>query len=117
FLPWGNNWYPQAWYWTFGGDIIDWESGRPTVDTAHGVQVYELFQDFAQRYPDAVTGPLANGQTSFIAGTTSLLLHASGFLGIARENDLNVGGGPAPYPATGHSGAWTGGGALAIPRG
>ena len=51
FAPWLGGYYPAGWFWSFGGDIYDPQTGMPTLTREENVDAWHWVQEWAQRYP------------------------------------------------------------------
>ena len=123
FAPWIGGYYPAGWFWSFGGEIYDAETGMPTLTRQENVEAWHWVQEWAQRYPPgqfnlAATGLSgANGQ--FVAGTLAAMTAADNTVASlqAVAPELNFRTGRVPYPPGGRNGTWGGGVGHVIPKG
>ncbi|MGI6610073.1 MAG: extracellular solute-binding protein [Limnochordia bacterium] len=118
FIPWTGNWYAVGWLYTFGGEIYDAATKRPTINTPNHVRGFEWIQSYGERYSyAAVTASL--GTDPFYQGRLAMIAHESGQVGIiaARYPHFSYGVGEFPHPEYGHNGTWLGGTAHSVPIG
>lgn len=123
FAPWLGGVYPAGWFWSFGGEIYDPDSGLPTLEHEGNVRAWEWVRDWAQRYP--------TGQYSLVARRTSgaagYFVDGSLAATTAADNsvktyttiapDLVFRTGEIPHAEGGRNGSWGGGVGHIIPKG
>lgn len=113
FIPWLGNWYATSWLYTFGGEVFDYDTMKPRVNTPDHIRGFEWIQEYGQRYPyDVVAATLASkNQYTFYDQTLSMIAHWNGFAQYALEADpsLDIGVGEVPHPPYGTNGTHSGG--------
>lgn len=123
FAPWLGSYYSAGWFWSFGGDIYDYETGMPTLTRQENVDAWHWLQQWAQRYSPSQYALVEQGLT----GATGLFASGSLAAVTAADNtvnslytaapDLNFRTGSVPYPSSGRNGTWGGGIGHVIPKG
>ncbi len=113
FIPWIGNWYATSWLYTFGGEVFDYASMQPMVNTPNHIRGFEWIQEYAVRYPyNAVTAFLdgKSPATLYDRGVT-MIAHWNGFAQTVKQMDpgLELGVGEVPHPPYGTNGTHSGG--------
>jgi multiple sugar transport system substrate-binding protein len=118
FAPWIQNWNLQGWFWTFGGDVYDAETRRPTIDIPQNLAALKWVQSYAQRYGHQAVS-FSTDRAEFMTGRLAMRVDASVVLdGMLKQMpDLPVGTGEVPWPEGGTNGTWSGGYCHVIPKG
>ncbi len=123
FTPWMGGMYPAGWFWAFGGEIYDPETGMPTLTREENIEAWHWVQDWAQRYPeeryDLAAGGLSGANGYFVSGSLAATVAADNTVASYRTAapDLNFGTGRIPHAPGGRNGTWGGGIGHVIPKG
>lgn len=123
FAPWLGGYYPAGWFWSFGGEIYDPETGMPTLTRRENIEAWHWVQEWAQRYPPSqfnmTTQGLAGANGMFAAGTLAATIAGDNTVASlqAVAPDLNFATGRVPHPPGGRNGTWGGGVGHVIPKG
>lgn len=113
FIPWGSNWGPPAWIWTFGGRLVDETGIRPTAAEPKNVAAFDWLRSWALSYGNRT--PVAGGLTGFQTGTVAMNADSTTVVGRLLAAGVAFTTGRIPNPPGGRNGTWGGGQALAIP--
>lgn len=123
FTPWHGGLYPAGWFWAFGGDIYDPETGMPTLTKEENIDAWHWVQGWAQRYPEAQYNLASEG----LSGANGLFVSGALAATVAADNtvasynavapDLNFRTGEIPHAPGGRNGSWGGGVGHVIPKG
>lgn len=124
FLPWNDSYTTTGWFWTFGGNIYDPATGKPTLTDPGNVAAWEWMQDWARRFPlNALSlqakGSGSTGQRELLAGTIVATTGADNFGANIKQYapELNYRTGEVPHPPGGRNGTWGGGIGYIVPKG
>lgn len=112
FLPWGSNWGPAAWIWTFGGRLIDETGYQPTANERRNIEAFEWIQEWATRYGPT---PVRTGWRGFVEGGLAMVADSASVVGNLLQEGVEFTVGRVPHPPEGRNGTWAGGDALVIP--
>src|SRR5690606_38813502 len=105
------NWGPAAWIWTFGGQLVDETSIRPTATLPNNIRAFEWLRMWADSYGNRSPVPnnLATGTVAMMTGSTS---NVGAYL---NDGQFEFTTGRVPNPPGGQNGTWGGGWAVAVP--
>lgn len=113
FIPWGSNWGPPAWIWTFGGRLVDETDTRPTASEPKNVAAFDWIRTWAQSYGNRT--PIQGNWSGFINGTVAMNAGSTTEVGRIRAAQVPYTTGRVPNPPGGRNGTWGGGTAVGIP--
>lgn len=123
FVPWLGSYGVAGWFFAFGGELYDPETGLPTAERPEHVRAWEWFQEIAQQYPPAQYGFTAQGVSGahgyFLGGSFAAVTAADNSVWRFQEYgpDVNFLTGAVPVPEGGRNGTWGGGPGHVIPAG
>lgn len=109
-VPWGGNWYPPGWFWSFGGEIFDYEDLEPTVTHPKNIEAFEWMVELVDRFGLEQLNAVGN-ENAFYTGRLAMMVHATIFppLIAAANPDLRWTTGLVPHKPEGRNGVWAGG--------
>lgn len=113
FIPWGSNWGPPAWIWTFGGRLVDETGIRPTAAEPRNVAAFDWIRSWALSYGNKT--PVQGALAGFQVGTVAMNADSTTVVGRLLAAGVPFKTGRVPHPPGGRNGTWGGGQALAIP--
>lgn len=114
FVPWGNNFGPPGWIWTFDGHMVDETFMKPTANIPKNVKAFEWLRSYGLRFGGNM-GVIRAGQGGFVDGSVAMMIGSTSNLGRILKEGTPITTGPIPHPADGANGTWAGGHAIAIP--
>lgn len=113
FAPWFNNWNLQGWFWTFGGQLYDWQENVYTIDRPEHLNAMRWVKSYVERYGAPILDfrKGVTGNTRFSNEELGMLLQSTSYISTLHGTnpDINYGVGLPPYPKGGANGNWGGG--------